>query len=73
MKAIAYRRSLPASDAQSLLDVELPAPADGTLTKILKRKGETAKVGEVVAQMEAGKNEAAATTTTPAPTSPAKA
>jgi 2-oxoglutarate dehydrogenase E2 component (dihydrolipoamide succinyltransferase) len=52
--------------------VELPAPADGTLTKILKRKGETAKVGEVVAQMEAGKNEAAATTTTPAPTSPAK-
>lgn len=26
MKAIAYRRSLPAGDAQSLLDVELPAP-----------------------------------------------
>ncbi|HVU07970.1 MAG TPA: 2-oxoglutarate dehydrogenase complex dihydrolipoyllysine-residue succinyltransferase [Verrucomicrobiae bacterium] len=50
--------------------VELPASAAGTLTKILKRKGETAKVGEVVAQMEAGKTEAA--TTTPAPTSPAK-
>ncbi|HVU26437.1 MAG TPA: 2-oxoglutarate dehydrogenase complex dihydrolipoyllysine-residue succinyltransferase [Verrucomicrobiae bacterium] len=50
--------------------VELPAPADGTLTKILKRKGETAKVGEVVAQMEVGKTEAAVTTPTPA--SPAK-
>ncbi len=34
--------------------VELPAPATGKLAKILKAKGETATVGEVVARMEAG-------------------
>ncbi|HLP43328.1 MAG TPA: biotin/lipoyl-containing protein, partial [Fibrobacteria bacterium] len=28
--------------------VELPAPASGTLTKVLKGKGATAKVGEVI-------------------------
>ncbi len=39
--------------------VEIPAPASGTLGKILKKKGETAKVGEVVALMEAGENKSA--------------
>src|SRR5262245_7707670 len=32
--------------------VELPAPAAGTLTRILKRKGETATIGEVIAQLD---------------------
>lgn len=34
--------------------VELPAPESGTITKHLKRKGEVAKVGEVIALMEPG-------------------
>jgi 2-oxoglutarate dehydrogenase E2 component (dihydrolipoamide succinyltransferase) len=34
--------------------VELPAPADGTVTKVLKGTGETAKVGEIIGYMEAG-------------------
>ncbi len=34
--------------------VELPAPAAGTVTKVLKKKGETALVGEVIGYMEAG-------------------
>lgn len=34
--------------------VELPAPSAGRLTKILKRKGEIAKVGEVVGLLEEG-------------------
>jgi 2-oxoglutarate dehydrogenase E2 component (dihydrolipoamide succinyltransferase) len=46
--------------------VELPAPESGTLVKILKQQGETAKVGETIAQMEAGKIEPAAATN-PAP------
>jgi 2-oxoglutarate dehydrogenase E2 component (dihydrolipoamide succinyltransferase) len=32
--------------------VELPAPASGTLAKILKRKGDKAAVGEVIAYLE---------------------
>ena len=32
--------------------VELPAPESGTLTEILKQKGETAKVGEVIGYLE---------------------
>ncbi len=34
--------------------VELPAPVTGTVTKVLKRKGETAAVGEVIGFMETG-------------------
>ncbi len=34
--------------------VELPAPEAGTLSKILKKKGDTAKVGEVIAYLENG-------------------
>jgi 2-oxoglutarate dehydrogenase E2 component (dihydrolipoamide succinyltransferase) len=32
--------------------LELPAPAAGSLTRILKRKGETAKIGEVIAHLQ---------------------
>jgi 2-oxoglutarate dehydrogenase E2 component (dihydrolipoamide succinyltransferase) len=34
--------------------LEISAPVSGTLTKLLKQKGETASVGEVIAQIEAG-------------------
>lgn len=34
--------------------VELPAPEAGTLAKILKKKGEVARVGEVIAHLEPG-------------------
>src|SRR4029077_9489173 len=38
--------------------VELPAPGSGVITKILKKKGETARVGEVIGYMEVdGKRE----------------
>ena len=40
--------------------VEIPAPAAGTLSKILKKKGDAAKVGEVVAMLEPGEKGAAA-------------
>lgn len=33
---------------------ELPAPVSGVVTKVLKQKGETATVGEVIGYMEAG-------------------
>ncbi len=34
--------------------VELPAPATGTVSKILKKKGEKALIGEVIGYLEAG-------------------
>jgi 2-oxoglutarate dehydrogenase E2 component (dihydrolipoamide succinyltransferase) len=34
--------------------VELPAPAAGTVTRVLKKKGEKAKVGEVIGYLENG-------------------
>jgi 2-oxoglutarate dehydrogenase E2 component (dihydrolipoamide succinyltransferase) len=40
--------------------VELSAPADGKLSKVLKKTGETAKVGETVGFLEAEKTEPAA-------------
>ena len=42
--------------------VELPAPEAGTLVKILKQQGATAKVGETIAHLEAGKTEPVAAT-----------
>ncbi len=48
--------------------LELPAPFAGTLTKILKGTGETARVGEAIALLEAGAQAAA-----PAPQAPAEA
>jgi len=38
--------------------VELPSPGAGTIGKVLKQKGDTAKVGEVIAYLEEGKAEA---------------
>lgn len=35
--------------------VELPSPGAGTIGKVLKQKGDTAKVGEVIAYLEEGK------------------
>jgi len=46
--------------------VELPATEAGTLAKILKQPGETAKVGETIAHLEAGIAEPS-TTVNPAP------
>ncbi|MGA9450155.1 MAG: 2-oxoglutarate dehydrogenase complex dihydrolipoyllysine-residue succinyltransferase [Verrucomicrobiia bacterium] len=37
--------------------VELPAPSAGKLAKVLKKRGETAKVGETIGFLEAGKIE----------------
>jgi 2-oxoglutarate dehydrogenase E2 component (dihydrolipoamide succinyltransferase) len=34
--------------------VELPSPGDGTLAKVLKQKGEVAKVGEVIGILDSG-------------------
>src|SRR3954467_5350563 len=39
--------------------VELPSPGAGTMGKLLKQQGETAKVGEVIGYLEDGKVEAA--------------
>ncbi len=41
--------------------VELPSPESGTLTQVLKRKGDTAKIGEVIALVEKGAVQPAAT------------
>jgi len=41
--------------------VDLPAPAAGVLAKILKKKGEVAKVGEAVGVLEATQSDAAQT------------
>jgi len=46
--------------------VDLPAPESGVLVKILKQPGETAAVGETIAQLETAKT-AAATPAAPAP------
>ena len=36
------------------VDMELPAPADGTITEILAEEGETVTVGQVIARMSVG-------------------
>lgn len=54
--------------------VELPAPAAGHITKILKKKGQTAAVGEVIAYLEPVEAKAGSTPApakAPAPASPA--
>lgn len=45
---------------------DVPAPASGTITKILKKAGETAQVGEVVAHLEPGEVSAAPAASAPA-------
>jgi len=47
--------------------LELPAPFAGTLKKILKARGETARVGEAIALLEEGKAEAQVQAPTQAP------
>jgi 2-oxoglutarate decarboxylase len=53
------------------VDMELPAPAAGTITEILAEEGETVTVGQVIARMQAGASVLAASgngaATTPAP------
>jgi multifunctional 2-oxoglutarate metabolism enzyme len=55
------------------VDVELPAPAAGTLTEILAPEGETVGVGQVIARMEAGAEAPAAPATEPEPEAPREA
>ena len=59
------------------VDMELPAPATGTIAEILAQDGETVSVGQVIARMEAttgdGKASPAATPSAPAATPPAPA
>ncbi len=50
--------------------LELPAPFAGTLAKILKRTGETARVGEAIALLEAGAQAAAQAPQAPAEAAP---
>ena len=47
--------------------VELPAEASGTLTKILKKRGDTAQVGETIAIIDTDGKPTASTTQTAAP------
>ncbi|HEU4974494.1 MAG TPA: multifunctional oxoglutarate decarboxylase/oxoglutarate dehydrogenase thiamine pyrophosphate-binding subunit/dihydrolipoyllysine-residue succinyltransferase subunit [Baekduia sp.] len=42
------------------VDMELPAPAGGTITEILAEEGETVTVGQVIARMQAGAGAASA-------------
>ncbi|MGN6869851.1 MAG: multifunctional oxoglutarate decarboxylase/oxoglutarate dehydrogenase thiamine pyrophosphate-binding subunit/dihydrolipoyllysine-residue succinyltransferase subunit [Solirubrobacteraceae bacterium] len=51
------------------VDMELPAPATGTITEILFAEGDTVSVGQVIARMQASVG-AAPTSGTPAPTAP---
>lgn len=49
------------------INVEVPSPTSGTLTKILKKPGEEADIGEVIAQLSAGEGKASAEKSAPAP------
>ncbi len=51
------------------VNVEVPAPGPGVLVQILKKKGETAKIGEVIARLELGS--VTQTVQVPVPTAPA--
>src|SRR3954462_1426291 len=56
------------------VDMELPAPAAGTITEILAEEGETVTVGQVIARMALGANGASAApaeAAAPAPAAPA--
>jgi len=56
------------------VDMELPAPASGTIAEILAQDGETVSVGQVIARMTAGAgNGAAAASTPPAASTPTPA
>ncbi|MBU6337230.1 MAG: multifunctional oxoglutarate decarboxylase/oxoglutarate dehydrogenase thiamine pyrophosphate-binding subunit/dihydrolipoyllysine-residue succinyltransferase subunit [Acidobacteria bacterium] len=68
----------PVKDGQTVVeistdkvDVELPAPASGTITEILAEAGETVTVGQVLARLEAGAPAAASGNGAAAPESQA--
>jgi 2-oxoglutarate dehydrogenase E1 component len=52
------------------VDMELPAPASGTITEILFAEGDTVSVGQVIARMQASGAAAAAPPPTPAAPQP---
>lgn len=52
---------------------DVPAPATGTITKVLKQAGETAQVGEVIAHLEPGEVSAAGNASDSAPQAAAPA
>jgi 2-oxoglutarate dehydrogenase E1 component len=54
------------------VDMELPAPATGTITEILAQDGETVRVGQVIARMQASVGDGASSPA-PAPSAPAAA
>src|SRR4051812_8893085 len=53
------------------VDMELPAPAAGTITEILAEEGETVTVGQVIARMALGTDGASAAPAEAAPAAPA--
>ena len=52
------------------VDMELPAPTDGTITEILAEEGETVTVGQVIARMSAGAGAPSGNGTSAASTAP---
>ncbi len=55
------------------VDMELPAPASGTITEILAAEGDTVTVGQVIARMTAGAGADASAPTAPTGAAPASA
>ncbi|MGO9823139.1 MAG: multifunctional oxoglutarate decarboxylase/oxoglutarate dehydrogenase thiamine pyrophosphate-binding subunit/dihydrolipoyllysine-residue succinyltransferase subunit [Solirubrobacteraceae bacterium] len=53
------------------VDMELPAPASGTITEILAAEGDTVTVGQVIARMTAGASAARDGEAAPQPAAPA--
>src|SRR5437660_3085511 len=53
------------------VDMELPAPAGGTITEILAAEGDTVTVGQVIARMALGQGASAAAPAEAAPAAPA--
>jgi 2-oxoglutarate dehydrogenase E2 component (dihydrolipoamide succinyltransferase) len=53
--------------------LELPAPVSGTLSQVLKKKGESAKVGDLIATIGEGKADGKPAAVKPAAGAPAKA
>jgi 2-oxoglutarate dehydrogenase E2 component (dihydrolipoamide succinyltransferase) len=51
---------------------ELPAPVSGTLTRVLKQKGDTAEVGEVIGYLEPSEQPAGGKASKDAKPAPAK-
>jgi len=55
------------------VDVELPAPAAGTITELLAEEGDTVTVGQVIARMEVGAGAGGTAVAAPAPAGDATA